>query len=59
MNKIVPFYTNTSDDTHCYQAGLKMILKYFIPDKDFSWEELDKFTAKVEDLWTWPTPDFC
>jgi hypothetical protein len=54
INYNVPFYSNTPDDTHCFQAGLKMMLKYFMPEKDFSWEELDKVTAKVEGLWTWP-----
>lgn len=49
----VPFYANTSDDTHCYQAALKMILKYFLPKKEYSWEELEKFTGKKEGLWTW------
>lgn len=50
----VPFYGNTPDNTHCYQAALKMILKYFLPEKEFSWEELETITAKVEGLWTWP-----
>lgn len=51
----VPFYSNTPDNTHCYQAALRMVLKYFLPDKEYSWEELEKFTAKKEGLWTWPT----
>ncbi len=54
INLQVPFYANTPDNTHCYQAALKMILKYFLPGKDFSWQELDIITAKVEGLWTWP-----
>jgi len=49
----VPFYSNTPDDTHCFQAALKMVLKYFLPEKEYSWEELEKKTAKVEGLWTW------
>lgn len=53
LNYNVPFYANTPDDTHCFQASLKMILKYFLPDKDYSWEELDKLTAKKKDKWTW------
>ncbi len=51
----VPFYSNTADDTHCYQAALKMVLKYFLPDKKYSWKALEKLTAKVDGLWTWPT----
>lgn len=50
----VPFYGNTPDDTHCFQAALRMILKYFYTDEEYSWEELDKITAKEPNLWTWP-----
>jgi len=50
----VPFFPNSTDDTHCFQASLKMVLKYFIPDKDFDFAELDKVTAKVEGKGTWP-----
>lgn len=49
----VPFFGNTADKTHCYQASLKMIIKHFQPRRDLSWEELEKITAKVEGLWTW------
>ena len=31
-----------------------MILKYFQPESDYSWDELDAITAKVEGKWTWP-----
>lgn len=51
----VPFYANTSDDTHCYQAALRSVLKYFLPDEEYTWEELERMTAKKEGLWTWPT----
>lgn len=50
----VPFYPNTKDDTHCFQACLKMVLKYFFPDEEYSWEELERITAKKPGLWTWP-----
>jgi len=52
--KEIPFYSNTPDGTHCFQASLKMILKYFFPSEEYSIEKLDKITAKVEGLWTWP-----
>ncbi len=55
LNNSIPFYSNTPDDTHCYQAALKMVLKHFKPKEEFSWQELEKLTAKVEGLWTWPT----
>ena len=50
----IPFCSNTEDDTHCFQAALKMVMKYFWPDKDYSWEDLEIITKKVEGLWTWP-----
>lgn len=36
-----------------------MILKYFIPEKDFDWDALDKITAKQKGLWTWPMAGLC
>lgn len=53
-NLDIPFFPNTPDDTHCVQASLKMVMKYFWPAKDFSFDELDKITAKVPNMWTWP-----
>jgi hypothetical protein len=49
----VPFYPNHKDATHCYQACLKMMLKYFLPDRDFSWKELEEITDKKEGKPTW------
>ena len=54
MNTTVPFYQNTPDNKHCFQACLKMLTKYFWPSQDYSWEELDKHTAKLRGFWTWP-----
>jgi hypothetical protein len=31
-----------------------MVLKFFLPEREFSWQQLDKITAKGEGLWTWP-----
>jgi hypothetical protein len=59
VNYPVPFYANTRDDTHCFQAALRMVLKYFLPDRDFSWEELDAITAKKIGLSTWPMAGLC
>src|SRR5262249_17130287 len=47
------FFANT-DDTHCFQAVLRMILKHFLPAREFAWEELDKVTGKITNGWTWP-----
>lgn len=49
----VPFFANP-DDTHCYQAVIRMILKRFLPDRDFTWADLDRVTGKQEGRWTWP-----
>lgn len=50
----VPFYEN-EDRTHCFQACLRMMLKYYLPEREFSLAELDIISAKVDGLWTWPT----
>lgn len=50
----VPFFANTPDATHCFQASFRMILKYFWPERDFSWKELEKMSAKVDGKATWP-----
>ncbi len=53
INKNIPFYLNP-DNTHCYQACFKMVMKYFFPNENYSFKKLDEITAKVEGLWTWP-----
>jgi hypothetical protein len=50
----VPFYANTPDATHCFQAALRMALKCFRPVEEYSWAELDAITAKAEGVGTWP-----
>ena len=50
----VPFYSNTPADLHCFQASLRSILKYFSPQKEFSWSKLDRLTGMRKDYWTWP-----
>lgn len=49
----IPFYSNTKDNTHCFQACLKMILKFNFPEKNFSFAELDRVTAHQKGKWTW------
>lgn len=49
----VPFFANTADNTHCYQACIKMIAKFFRPELELTWEELDIVTAKQPGMWTW------
>ena len=56
IQKVVPFFSNTKDDTHCVQATLRMILKYFIPGKNFSWKKLDKISKKERGKGTWFHP---
>jgi hypothetical protein len=52
--KSVPFYPNTQDDLHCYQACLRMVLDYFLPEKEFSMQQLEELTGFQKDKWTWP-----
>jgi hypothetical protein len=54
--KQVPFFANTPDDTHYVQAVFKMALKYFLPNKDFSWKQLDEMTQKQTGKGTWWFP---
>jgi len=56
MSKLVynvPFYGNTDDNTHCFQASIKSVAKYFWPDREFTWEELETITGKEPGKWTW------
>lgn len=53
MKSKVPFYSNTPDNMHCLQAVIRMVLKYFLSEREFSWKQLDKMTAKKKDRWTW------
>lgn len=50
----IPFYPNKKTDTHCVQAALRIVLKYFLPDKHFSFAELDTITGHEPHLWTYP-----
>lgn len=50
----VPFFKNTKDNTHCFQACLKMILKNYFPFEQYSFKKLDKITGKQAGKWTWP-----
>jgi len=50
----VPHYADdTKDQARCVQACLKMILKYFLPNREFNWRDLDKITHKVSKKGTW------
>ena len=51
MEKEIPYFKQP-DNTHCFQACLKMILKYFFPEKEFTYEELDEISDKPRNLIT-------
>ena len=53
VNYDVGFFGNTPDDTHCAQATIRMVRHYFEPDRELSWEELDRGTGKVGNYTTW------
>ena len=50
----VPFYENP-DDTHCFQASFRMILKHFTPTIEFTWGQIDQMTGYKKNIATWPT----
>lgn len=52
----VPFYSNTGDGMHCVQASFRSMLKYFMPDKDYTWAELDAMSKKEPGKGTWWFP---
>jgi len=49
----VPYFRSPPENTHCVQATLKMVLKYFWPERDFTWKQLEKITNKQPGKWTW------
>jgi hypothetical protein len=51
----IPFFPNTGDGTHCFQAALKMALAHLLPEREFSYEFLDEMSGKKPGKWTWPT----
>lgn len=51
----IPFFPNTGDGTHCFQAALRMVLAKLMPRKSFGYEDLDIISGKQPGKWTWPT----
>ncbi|HET7827350.1 MAG TPA: hypothetical protein VFK97_00585, partial [Candidatus Saccharimonadales bacterium] len=51
--KPVPFFANTPDGTHCVQAAFRSMLKYFWPERDFSYDQLDEMSRKLPGKGTW------
>jgi hypothetical protein len=51
----IPFFPNTGDGTHCFQAAMRMALAVLWPERTFTYEELDHISMKLPGLWTWPT----
>lgn len=49
----MPFFPNTRDNTHCYQATLRMILKKIYPKRNFSYRELEKVFDKPKGKYSW------
>lgn len=51
------FIPNTADGLHCVQASVGMILDYFLPNKKFSMNDLEKITGYVEGKYTQETSE--
>ncbi len=50
----VPFYADTTkDETHCVQAVFRMVLKYFLLKRNYTWQQLDRITRKQKNKGTW------
>src|SRR5437870_12844711 len=54
VNLQVPFFSNTPDNFHCFQAALRMVLAYYLPARTYDWKELDRLTAHTAN-YTWPS----
>lgn len=53
--KSIPFYGNSTDNTHCFQAAIRMVLKHFLPKEEFPYDKLDIISKKIKGKGTWPT----
>jgi hypothetical protein len=51
--KQIPFYENASDGKHCTQASMRMVLKHFEPEYEFTWDQIDEMTAYLKDKGSW------
>ena len=56
--KIVKFYKNTVDNTHCLQACIKMLLSFYFPKRKFEDSKIDQKTLQ-EGGHTWFPPAVC
>jgi len=55
MSLKIPFFSNLPDDMHCMQSCMRMALKYYFPDKDFSFEQIDALIGLGKrKLWSTP-----
>ncbi len=48
----IPYYQQT-ESGNCLQTQLKMALKYYYPEKDYSFDYLDEMTGRTQGKWTW------
>lgn len=49
----IPFFQNTRDNLHCFQAALKSLLKFYFPEKNYSFRYLDRVTGHRKGKGTW------
>ncbi|MEX0918742.1 MAG: hypothetical protein WDZ85_02125 [Candidatus Paceibacterota bacterium] len=49
----IPFYKNTKDDTRCLPACWRMVLKYYLPNKNYPYHILDPLIGHKPKQWTW------
>jgi hypothetical protein len=52
---LTPALFENPDRSHCFQAVLRSVLHQALPERSFTWEELDRLSGKRLSCWTWPT----
>ena len=53
INNPPPFYENW-DDVHCMECTMRSVLQYFEPDREFTRDNVNKLTNKIEGKCSWP-----
>jgi len=48
----MPFFKQI-DSGNCLQTNLKIALKYYYPEREYSFEQLDLETGRTQGKWTW------
>lgn len=50
----VPFYASDLGYNGSFRSVIRMVLKYFLPQREFSWEDVEKLTGEKKGERNWP-----